>query len=355
MAHGRFDGLQAHAVAQVLGQVLLLVERVQDVGVDAGDQRGHRRGGQGVVHAAAAAADVVPVEGVGEDDVGAGVETRGELVGLMVEVALHLETVGGAHRAQRILAGLGGGAEAVVELQLPAVGQMGDPAGEAQAVDGALARGVVIAAVPRGIVFDELDLRALDADLPGAGAGPDAQDQRAADLVGVHQRPLQRAGAAQGAADDRHDRLDAEFLQRHALDGDGVAHRNRREARTPRAAVRVLRRRAGGAAAPADDVGADDAVLVGVQRPAGADHAVPPARRRMLLVARARGMRVTRQRVLQQDDVRRVGVEAAPPLEGDGDVRDRGAGLRGDVADADVTGLAFGRESDVHRRQDYLV
>ena len=74
----------------------------------------------------------------------------------------------------------------------------------------------------------------------------------------------------------------------HVGDGD---HREVDAVRP--AGRRVDRRRSGGAAAPAEQVGRDHEVAIGVERLAGADHAVPPAE---ALAARCRRDRRRRSR-----------------------------------------------------------
>src|SRR5690606_6862167 len=102
------------------GQLLLGVQRVQAVGVDAADHAGHRGGAQGGLDPAAAAAHVVAVHGLGEQHVGGRVEALGQLGGLVVEVALHRP----ATTEVGVLAVLRLVGEAGVELGLGAIGQV---------------------------------------------------------------------------------------------------------------------------------------------------------------------------------------------------------------------------------------
>ena len=91
VAHVGDDRVQTEGVAEMLGEELLLVQGVQQVGVDSGHE--HRDGdrGEGLLDPAALTSDVVAIDGVGEGDVCAGVEALEQLTGLVVEVALHGE------------------------------------------------------------------------------------------------------------------------------------------------------------------------------------------------------------------------------------------------------------------------
>src|SRR5699024_11037127 len=143
-----------------------------------------------------------------------------------------------------------------------AVGEVGDAAGGGETAVGGAAGGVVVAALPVGVTFDGGDLGGLDADLPGAGPGGDGDDAHGVDLVRVHQRPLQGAGATHGTAEDGVDPGDAEGVEELLLRGDLVADGDRRETGSPAAAVGVLGGGAGRPLAAADDVGAHDAPRV---------------------------------------------------------------------------------------------
>ena len=84
------------------------------------------------------------------------------------------------------------------------------------------------------------------------------------------------------------------------------------------AGERVDRGRAGGALAAAEDVGADDERVVGVEGAAGADQRLPPA-------AGAAGPAVAGEGVEDEDGVVAGGIEPAPGAVGD---RDRSGGGR---------------------------
>ena len=92
-------------------------------------------------------------------------------------------------------------------------------------------------------------------------------------------RPLQHLHAAHRAADHREQLLDAQRVEQHGLGADHVADGDHRELQAVGlAGGRIGRRRAGGAAAAAEHVGADDEEAVGVERPAGPDQPGPTSR-----------------------------------------------------------------------------
>ena len=142
------------------------------------------------------------------------------------------------------------------------------------------------------------------------------------DLIRKLDRPLQRLHATERATRHRGEPVDAEHVQERTLHTDHVGDRDDRKIRPVwLAGRRVDRRRAGGAAATAEQIRGDDEEPIGVERLAGSDHPVPPAetlagrtvaifgretvagagRRRCL--REARRMRVAAQRVADQDDV----------------------------------------------------
>ena len=93
---------------------------------------------------------------------------------------------------------------------------------------------------------------------------------------GIGRRPLQHLHAAQRAAGDREQRLDAEAVEEHRLRAHHVADGDHRQVEAiGLVGRRIGRGRTGRAHAAADDVGADDEVAVGVDRLAGADHHDP--------------------------------------------------------------------------------
>jgi hypothetical protein len=146
-------------------EVLLLGERVEAVAVDSRDEGAcpypAQRGGR----SAAAAADVVTVHRLGQRDVAAGVESPGELVGMVVKIGLD----GVPAPVPWVLAVLVVTAEACGKLRLAAVGDVSDPPGHAKAAVGAVAGPgvVVVAASPAAVGPDGVQLRRGPGDLLG--------------------------------------------------------------------------------------------------------------------------------------------------------------------------------------------
>ena len=119
----------------------------------------------------------------------------------------------------------------------------------------------------------------------------------------IARRPLQHLHAAHRAAGDREQRVDAEMVEQHRLRAHHVADGDDRKIEAPRlAGLRIGRGRPGRAHAAADHVRADDEIALGVDRLAGADHGLPPAR---LAGDRMHvgDMLVAGQRVADQDGV----------------------------------------------------
>ena len=130
----------------------------------------------------------------------------------------------------------------------------------------------------------------------------------------IARRPLQHLHAAERAAGDREHRVDAEMVEQHRLRPHHVAHGDDGKVEAPRhAGGGVGRGGAGRAHAAADDVGADDEIALGVDRPAGPDQGLPPARlagHRMLVD----DVLVAGQRVADEHRIAARGVERAVGL-----------------------------------------
>ena len=177
---------------------------------------------------------------------------------------------------------------------------------------------VEVAAVEGRVLLDRVAADDVERErLRGErGAGRDADGL--VDEVRMSARHLERLHAAERAADDGVDALEAELAQEHAVHVDDVRDGDLREARAVgRAGLRVDRRGAGRAHAAAEDVGADDEEAVGVDAAAGAGHAGPPAGVAVVALVAAGDVGVARERVADEHDVVALGRELAARLVGD--------------------------------------
>ena len=189
------------------------MDRVQDVRVHADDERGDDRRGKSIVHASATAANVMAIKSVGKRDIRACIEAARQLLCLVVKVALDLESALSTHGTQRSFARLRGSTKSVIQFQFAPVRQVRDSTRETQATDRRRTLLVVVAAMPLRVRLDELNLRGLNADLPGTRSSADTHDQSPAHVIRVHQRPLQRTCTAERATDHRLQVGNPKFLQ----------------------------------------------------------------------------------------------------------------------------------------------
>ena len=102
MAEVRVDDVQPGTRRKEVGEFLLQPQRIEPVGRDAADDDRHRDPAQRGSHAAPAAADVVGVHRLGQRDVAAGVEARGQLAGVVVQIGLHRVAAAGQSGPRRL-------------------------------------------------------------------------------------------------------------------------------------------------------------------------------------------------------------------------------------------------------------
>ena len=149
---------------------------------------------------------------------------------------------------------------------------------------------------------------------------------------GMRDRQLEHLHAAHRAADRGEELADAEVVEQqhlrvhHVLDGD-----HREVGAVGLAGGGVLRGRPGAPAAAADDVGADDEVLVGVEPLAGTDHHVPPARALVARAVQPCHVGVPGERVGDEDGVVLALAQRAVGLVGQRERRQRAAPFEGEL------------------------
>ncbi len=199
---------------------------------------------------------------------------------------------------------------------------------------------VIVALVPIGVGHDGLPAHFVEGDLLRAvargGGDGDGGDHAIRDMPPPIRAPACRPWSRRVTESSRwmpSESISIFCSAHHVADGDhGERHG------VGAAGGGIDGRRAGGAAASAQHVGADDEVAVGVERLAGADHVVPPAGLAGF-VADAGGVRVARESVQHQDGVGFGGVQFAISFVGDFDWRQRGAAIERDGIEPDSIGL----------------
>ena len=177
---------------------------------------------------------------------------------------------------------------------------------------------VVVAAVEIRVGHDRLTRDFVEADVLRREPRRAGDDDGVAHALGEVERPLQRLHGADAAAHHRGEALDAQVIRQARLRRHPVLHRHHGKVRAPGlASGRVDGRRAGGAEARTDVIGANDEEAVGVQGLARAHHVVPPAD--IIRVVRVDAGDVVRgvEGVADQHCVRARGIERAVGLVGD--------------------------------------
>ena len=300
-------------------QRLGLLRGVQPVGGVADHEEPRRDLLESVGERGAAVGQVEVVDGLRDEQEGVGVEALGEVVALVLEIALDREL--GREIVAQLLALLQPPPELFPHGPVAQVRDVPDHPGDRKPVPGRLAA-VVIAPGPVRVGVDRLPRDLVERDALRRYLGRGRQDDRAPDARGIRNGPLEGLHSAHAAADDGQQRVDPEAVEQEPLRLDHVRDGQHRELEAEGlAGLRVDGGGAGAALAAADHVGAEEEVLVRVEGAAGPDGLVPPAG----LFIRGRvapgDVGVAGEGVEDQDGVAAVGVERPVGLVGD---RERG-------------------------------
>ena len=266
-------------------------------------------------HAVMIGGDVEIVHRPRQIQIAVGVEALDKGRALIAQIALDLEI--GVERECRQVAVLHPPAELAMQR---CVREIGDMRGHPRDAEAAMRMGAlfeVAPVVPVRIGHHGLPTEFVERDVLRRMPRAAGDRQRREHPLGIGRGPLQRLHAAHRAADDAEQRVDAQTIEQHGLRAHHVGNGDDRKIQPPQfAGGRIGRGRPGRAHAAADHIGADDEVAVGVERTAGADHGLPPARlagHRM----HVGDVLIAGQRMADQNGVGTVGVEFAIGLVGD--------------------------------------
>ena len=280
------------------------------VGREAHQQEFSRGAGQRHAELAAIGFGRVKViERAGDQQVGIGIKRLAELVALVAQVAFNLEF----NVLRGVLVGVAVTQCAAKLLIHHVVAQVRDVSNHPCDAQAALGNDVVlveIAAVEVGVGHDGTSCHLVEGNVFCREIGRTGHDHRVFDAVRVLQRPAQRLHAAQAAAHDGRQCLDAQRVDHTGLRIYPIFDRHHWEIGTVGfARVWVGVHRAGGAKAGAQVIDANDKELVGVERFAWADHVVPPTLALGLALVHASNMVRSIERVTDQHGIGLVSVQ----------------------------------------------
>ena len=207
--------------------------------------------------------------------------------------------------------------ELAMQRALGEIGDVGRHARDAEALAGPRALDQIAPVPPVRIRHDRLPADLVEGDVLRGMARRGRDRKRGEDAIGIGRRPLQHLHAAHRTAGHAKQRVDAEMVDQQRLRAHHVGDRDDRKVEAVGlAGLRIERGGAGRAHAAAEDVRANDEEPVGVERPARADHRLPPARAAGDRV-RIGDMLVAGQGVTEENGVGFRRVERAIGLVGD--------------------------------------
>jgi hypothetical protein len=234
---------------------------------------------------------------------------------LVAQIAFDLEVR--VEREGRQVAILHAAAELAMQRR---VGEIGDVPGHPRDGETAMRERAlfeIAPAAPVGIGHHGLPSEFMERDVLRRVARRARDRQCREHALRIGRSPLQHLHAAHRAADDAEQCFDAQAIEQHGLRADHVGNCDDRKIQSPHLARRRIGRgRAGRSHATADHVRADDEIVLRIERAAGADHGLPPARFAGHRVD-VGDMLVACQRMADQDCVGALGIELAIGLIGD--------------------------------------
>ena len=185
---------------------------------------------------------------------------------------------------------------------------------------------IEVAAIEVRVGHDGAASDLVEGDVLGREVGRAGDDDGMTNALRILQGPRQGLHAAQAAAHDGSEPLNAKSVEQRSLRIDPVFDRHHREVGAVDAAGRrVGVHGTGRAEARAQVVDADDEEAIGVEWLARADHVVPPAFRLLLTFVHARDVVRGIERMAHQHRVALVGIELAVAFPGKRVIADRRA------------------------------
>jgi hypothetical protein len=259
-----------------------LRRREQPVGAERDEQEARARAPERLREIPALVGrEVEIVHRAGHGQIGVGVEAAHEGAALVLEIALNLEAPAEQrHDLARVLRRrLQLAAELAGQRLLGEIGDVRAHARHPQPARRDRAGLPVAPALPVRIGENRLTAHLMKCDVLRRVVGRGCDRQRGKHRIRVVRRPLQRLHPAHRSADHREQPRNPEMRDESLLRPHHVADGHGREIRAPQHSGAALARAAGAGAAhaPAQDVGADHEIPLGVHRPPWPHHRVPPA------------------------------------------------------------------------------
>ncbi|OQC06736.1 MAG: hypothetical protein BWX80_01425 [Candidatus Hydrogenedentes bacterium ADurb.Bin101] len=239
------------------------------------DQGGRLDTGQGCIQRGVSGGNIEVVHGLGDIQVGIGVEAVHKSLTLVVKIGFHVELA--LEMIPQLVAVAQRAPELAVHGLVGKIGDMGQHTGNGKSLawPGTIPVGATLECRIRlnGVAADSVK-RDLLGTIGMAGGDKDDGTCR----VRIAGRPFQGLHAAQGTADHTKQAPNAELADQGILHTHHVAHRDDREIQAVgRARFGIDAGGTGRSLAAAQEIGTDDEVPGGVNALSGPDHNIPPA------------------------------------------------------------------------------